>query len=169
MNVIETIKKRRSIRKYEACRIPKEDFETMLTAGMMAPSATNSRPWSFIVLQDENIMEELAKVHPFARHIRQAKNAIVVNAIPDCQQGIGVGFWPQDCGACIQNILLAAEELGYKTCWCGIYPNERIQTPIAEILQLDSSVVPVALLVIGKSNEEPTARGFYDSTKVEWR
>lgn len=42
MNALETIRSRRSIRKYkEGTEIPKEDLKQILEAAMMAPSACN--------------------------------------------------------------------------------------------------------------------------------
>ena len=65
MNALETIRSRRSIRKYkEGAAVPKEDLKQILEAAMMAPSACNTRPWEFVVLQDREKLNALMKVHP---------------------------------------------------------------------------------------------------------
>ncbi len=166
MNVSQAIEGRRSIRKYRQASIPREQIEEILTAGMMAPSACNTRPWRFVVVQDPELIQKMAKAHRFGRHLAQAGQAIVVYSTP--QEGVAQGFWPQDCGAAIQNMLLKAYDMGYGTCWCGLYPNERIIPAFVELLG-ESEDVPVAVIALGVADEEPSAKGFYDETKVEWR
>ena len=53
MDVLEAIKERRSIRKYEPKAVPEEKLTQILEAGRWAPSAGNSQPWRFIVVRDE--------------------------------------------------------------------------------------------------------------------
>ena len=43
MNMLELIKKRRSIRKYEAKQISNDDLEKIVEAGLYAPNAGHSR------------------------------------------------------------------------------------------------------------------------------
>ena len=168
MNIQNAIESRRSVRKFETCTIPEEDFKTILKAGMMAPSACNSRPWEFVVIKDPEMVEKIAVIHPFARQIRQAGHAILISGLPSTQSSIATGFWPQDCGAVAQNIILSAQELGYASCWCGVYPNERLIAPFVDLFELGEGVVPTALIILGKAAEEPSAKGFYEDTKVKW-
>ena len=52
MNLSDVIRARRSIRKYKpGIEIPEEHMKTILEAGMMAPSACNTRPWEFFVIK----------------------------------------------------------------------------------------------------------------------
>lgn len=167
MNTIETIKSRRSIRKYkENVKIPREHITQLLEAAMMAPSACNTRPWEFIVVENRDIMEQIMQVMPYTKMLQTASAAIIVCGRPELQEDICPGYWPQDCGAAAQNILLAATELGYGTCWCGCYPvMERV-----EGMQklLDVTCVPMAVVALGEADEAPAARGFYDETRVKY-
>ena len=138
MNTSEAIRARRSIRKYQkGAIIPKEHIEQMLEAAMMAPSACNRRPWEFVVVQK-----------------------------PEVQEGVCDGFWPQDCGAAIENLLLQAGELGYGTCWCGCYPAMKRAEGLQKVLDVTS--IPLAVVAVGKADEAPDARGFYDPSRVMW-
>jgi Nitroreductase len=166
-DITSVIRSRRSIRKFKpGVEIPKEHIHLMLEAAMMPPSACNSRPWEFVVVETPAIREKIANAHPYAKMLHNASLAIVVCALNDAQEGIATGFWPQDCGASVENLLLQAVGLGYGTCWCGLYPNEKIIQPMKDILGVQS--MPVALVVIGEADEEPKARGFYDETKVKY-
>ena len=124
MNVTEAIRKRRSVRKYqEGANIPQEDLDQILEAAMMAPSARNTRPWEFVVVENREVLNKFPDIQPYTRMMHTASLAIVVCGRPDLQQDGNI-FWPQDCGAAIENMLLQALELGYGTCWCGLYPAE---------------------------------------------
>lgn len=163
MNVSDAIRKRRSIRKYKkGFEIPEEHIKRILEAGMMAPSAKNTRPWEFVVLKSEEAKDKAIEIHPYAKHLKDASIGIIVCAKPS---DVTPGYYPQDCGASIENILLEALELGYGTCWCGIYPREERVEPFKKEFDIDS--IPLALVVVGVADEEPNAKGFYDESCVK--
>ena len=167
MNTSDAIRARRSIRKYKkGTVIPKEHIHQMLEAAMMAPSACNTRPWEFVVVETEEIREQIMKSHPYTQMLKTASLAIVVCGRPDLQESVCAGFWPQDCGAAIQNLLLQAKELGYGTCWCGCYPVMERVKELREILSVTSQ--PLAVIAVGEADEEPAARGFYDEARVKF-
>ena len=94
MNCSDVIRERRSIRKYKAdVTIPKKDFEKMLEAAMMAPSACNTRPWEFYVVTNREIITKLQKAHPYTSMLSSASAAIVVCGRPDLQEGVCNGYW----------------------------------------------------------------------------
>ena len=166
MDCTQVIRARRSIRKFKpGASIPRADVEQMLEAAMMAPSACNCRPWEFFVVENAGLKEQLKNAHPYAGMLEDASLAIVVCARPEDQSGKAAGFWPLDCGAAVENLLLQAVELGYGACWCGCWPSPRI-SQLQELLNTQS--VPVALIAVGVPDEEPKARGHYDPAKVTW-
>ena len=114
MDCTQTIRARRSIRKYKAgAPVPEEDVKAMLEAAMMAPSARNTRPWEFFVVEDQGLKSKLRYAHPFAAMLDTASLAIVVCGRPEAQTGRVAGYWPLDCGAAVENLLLQAAALGY--------------------------------------------------------
>ena len=94
-----------------------------------------------------------------------ASLAIVVCGRPEDQKGVVSGYWPLDCGAAVENLLLQAVDLGCGACWCGCWPSPRAAA-LQEILNTQS--VPVALVAVGVPDESPAARGHYDPGKVTW-
>ena len=167
MDGTQTIRSRRSIRKFKpGASIPRADVENMLEAAMMAPSACNTRPWEFFVVENPDTKAELHAVHPYASMLETASLAIVVCALPEAQEGRCAGFWPLDCGAAVENLLLQAAALGYGTCWCGCWPLEDRAEAVRDVLGAKS--VPVALISVGVPDEDPPARGFYQADKVTW-
>lgn len=168
MNTTEAIRARRSVRAYQpGYIIPQEHIDLMLEAAMSAPSARNSRPWEFVVVESAEIRLKLTKLHPYCRSLPDASLGIVVCGIPDAMSGApGEGFWPQDCAAATQNLLLQATELGYGSCWCGIYPDKARSLAIANLLGVSST--PQSLVIVGIANEAPARRGFLDQSRVHY-
>ena len=166
MDVTEAIFNRRSIRKYVPdSKIPPEHLKTILSAAMHAPSACNTRPWEFFVLESDSSKEAAMEILPYASHLRDASLGILVCADSRRQTGIAQGFFPQDCGAAIENMLLQSLALGYGSCWCGIYPHEDRARMFQEKFGIGST--PIALVVIGKAAEQPACRGAYDESRVK--
>lgn len=167
MDCTQAIRARRSIRKFQPGKtIPRADVEQMLEAAMMAPSARNTRPWEFFVTEDPDVKARLMAAQPFSSMLRDAAVGIVVCARPEDQAGKCDGFWPLDCGAAVENLLLQAAALGYGTCWCGCWPVQDRVEAIQAILNTAS--IPVALISVGVPAEDPEARGFYQADKVTW-
>lgn len=167
MDGTQTIRSRRSIRRFKpGAPIPRADVEAMLEAAMMAPSACNTRPWEFFVVENLATKAKLRAVHPYAPMLETASLAIVVCALPEAQEDRCAGFWPLDCGAAVENLLLQAAALGYGTCWCGCWPLEDRAEAVRDVLGAKS--VPVALISVGVPDEDPPARGFYQADKVTW-
>jgi len=171
MTISKAIRKRRSIRKFKpGAEVTDEQIKSMLEAAMMAPSACNTRPWEFIVIKDRKKLDQIRKVHPYTGMLETASLAIVICALPDTQVGmrndIASGYYPQDCGAATQNILLQAVELGLGTCWCGVYPKEDRIKEIRSIL--DITELPFCVIAVGVPDEEPDPRGYYEEGKVKY-
>ncbi|MCL2643403.1 MAG: nitroreductase family protein [Candidatus Bathyarchaeota archaeon] len=167
--VIKEIRDRRSVRNYVsgAC-VSDEQIKVLLEAAMLAPSACNSRPWAFLVVQNREKLDEISKIHPYTQMLATASCAIVVCADLSLQSGVSEGFFPQDCGAATQNVLLQAVELGLGTCWCGIYPKDDKVRAFRSLFGLSGNVVPFCVIAVGVSAEEVGSRGFYEEGKVEW-
>ena len=167
--IIKAIRDRKSIRNYvPKANVSEAQIKELLEAAMLAPSACNSRPWKFIVVQNREKFGEITKIHPHTQMLATASCAILVCADLNLQSGVSEGFFPQDCGAATQNILLQATELGLGTCWCGIYPKEDKVRAFRSLFGLPSNVVPFCVIAVGVPNEDLGSRGFYEEDRVEW-
>ena len=61
MNFKELLLCRQSDRKYEDKAVEKEKLEACLEAARLSPSACNSQPWTFVVAQDEEVVQKMRK------------------------------------------------------------------------------------------------------------
>ena len=161
------IENRRSVRKFHPDKpVTREQLNRLLETAMMAPSACNSRPWEFIAVTKREVLDEIVRVHPFAGMCETATAAIIIVAIP--QEGKPIGYFPQDCAAATQNILLEAVSMGLGACWCGVYPRDNHIAAIREIFKIKEPKIPFNVIAIGTPAESPDRRGFFDEFRVTY-
>ena len=163
MDALFAIYTRRSVRQYAPGKVEEDQIDKLLRAGMAAPSAGNSRPWHFIVIDDPEKLAKVPTALPYAQMAAQAALAIMVCADPGLERF--PGYWPQDCAAATQNILLAAHAQGLGAVWCGIYPGNEEHT-VREIFDIPKTIMPLSLIVIGKDPTESKDPGRYDADRV---
>ena len=161
-DLINTILTRRSIRKYTSERISDEDVKAMLEAAMAAPSASNRKPWHFIVVTDRKVLNKLARVHPYGKMLFEAPLCIAVCG----DETVSPRYWVQDCSVAAENLLLAVTALGLGAVWLGVYPREERVDPIKKVLNLPETIVPLNLVSIGHPAEEKEPRTQYDEQRV---
>ena len=163
---INNIMTRTSIRKYTEEPVSKADIETMLRAGMAAPTAVNKQPWHFVAVIDKEKLAELAGRRGM---IKQAGVAIVVCGNMDkALQGPAQAFWIQDCSAATENILLAAHALGLGAVWTGCYPIEDRVAEVSKVLKLPETIVPLCVIAIGHPAEQPTPKDKWKPENVSY-
>jgi len=135
MKFLDLVKKRQSVRKYLDKPVEREKIERCLEVARLAPSASNSQPWSFIVIDDPKLKEAVARktfdrVISFNRFSLQAPVLIILisersgflskvaEAIKDKQ------FSLIDIGITAEHLCLQAAEEGLGTCMLGWF-NEK--------------------------------------------
>lgn len=151
MDVYEAIETRRSIRSYVDKAVSDELIDKLIRAAMLAPSAGNQQPWHFIVVRDRNKLDQVDSFHPYCRMIRQVPVAIVVCADPQGRKW--PDYWPQDCSAAVQNLLLAARAEGLGTVWTGVYPIEERMAGCRKLFSIPETVYPFAVVPVGWPKE----------------
>ena len=77
MDVSEVIRTRRSIRKFKPDTISDEKIKLLLESARFAPSGTNTQPWRFIVVKDDDTKTKLQKAAHNQRHVKRAPVIIV--------------------------------------------------------------------------------------------
>jgi nitroreductase len=163
---INNIMTRTSIRQYTNEPVSKADIETMLRAGMAAPTAVNKQPWHFVAVTNKEKLAELAGRRGM---IKQAGVAIVVcGNLDKAMQGPAQAFWIQDCSAATENILLAANALGLGAVWTGCYPMEDRVAEVSKVLKLPETIVPLCVIAIGHPAEQPTPKDKWKPENVSY-
>ena len=166
---INNIMTRTSIRQYTNEAVSKADIETMLRAGMAAPTAVNRQPWHFVVVTKREQLSALAAANRGTNMATKAPLAIVVcGNLQKAMPGTGQGFWVQDCSAATENILLAANALGLGAVWTGLYPDEEHSKAVRDVLKAPEHIVPLCTIVIGHPAENPTPKDKWKPENVSY-
>ena len=127
MEFFEVVKKRRSIRKYQEGKVPKEHVERILEAAFYSPSSMNRRPWHFVVVDDRGIIQKLANTRRALRFLETAPLAIVV-----CGDENISSAWVFDASIAAEHIQLAATALGLGACWGHVLGRQHSEEKSAE-------------------------------------
>ncbi len=77
-SAIEIIHKRTSVRDYTERKVTRDQLETLVRAGMAAPTAMNKQPWLFVAIDDKEILNSLGAVLPYGKMLLKSTAAIVV-------------------------------------------------------------------------------------------
>lgn len=138
MKFLDLVKKRESTRKYSSKPVSREMIDMCLEAARLAPSACNSQPWSFIVIDDERKKNEVAEaaasgIYNMTKWASQAPVLIVIvteKSKYSARLGTmirGVKYNLIDIGITGQHIALQAAELGLGTCWLGWFNEKKLK------------------------------------------
>ena len=166
---IDNIMTRTSVRSYLPTPIEDGKIDTLLRAGMAAPTAVNKQPWHFVVVTDRAVLDALASTSPRGGLSARAPLAIAVcGDMSKALTGNGRDFWVQDVSAATENILLAAHALGLGAVWTGVYPAKERCEAMSKVLQLPETIVPLSLVVIGYPDGPNTPKNKYKAENVSY-
>lgn len=152
MNFIDLLLTRRSIRTYNNKEISNDLLETIIKCGMYAPSARNQQAWHFIVVTEKELLIQMIEFLPNGKMLKDAYAAILVCGDEELEKS--KGYWPTDCAAATQNILLAAHALNIGSVWLGVYPRKERQEALKKLFTLPESIHPFSLISLGYTDEK---------------
>lgn len=158
--------KRRSIRKYTDQPVEEELITTLLEGAMAAPSAHNQQPWAFGVITDRGLLEKIPTFHPHAGMLQGAQAAILVCG--DTRNLQSEEFWPQDCAAATQNILLTAAYHNLGSVWIGVFPKQELMEGLSKLLNMPGHLLPFSLISLGYPAKEKRPAQRYDQARIFW-
>lgn len=168
--MIEAIKQRKSIRKFQSKKVEPEKIESILRAAMQAPSAMNEQPWEFVIVEDEGILEKMKTFSRGAHAMKTAPMVIVVleKKIKQREQMNLSYLSTADLGACSENLWLQAVEEGLGASWMGVARDSESEIILREILNLPESIRPYAAIAIGYPADDVdiSTEMRYDETRV---
>ncbi|MFA8449778.1 MAG: nitroreductase family protein [Bacteroidales bacterium] len=161
-NTLDIIHKRKSVRNFSNQKVSKEQLETIIKAGMAAPTAVNMQPWAFIAIDDRAMLDKLSEGLPYAKMLSTAQAAIVVCGDLNKAYEPRPEYWIQDCSAATENILLATEALGLGAVWTAVYPEEDRMAFVKKELNLPDHIIALNVIPLG----HPTGK---DHPKDKWK
>lgn len=181
-NLIEIMKKRRTIRKFKSDPIPNECVEKVIEAARWAPSGANTQPWEFIIVKDKKTKGEIANIFleytkreqkqdrefPFGQIESLRKKyvdppvLIVVCSDPRFKEAYPMGshrdrILDVSMGAAIENLLLAATALGIGTAW-GTVGDEEANRKLKELLGIPKVLNVLEVFSLGYPDIKPSSK-----------
>ena len=138
MDFLNLVKKRQSTRRFLDQPVERDKIERCIEAARLAPSATNTQPWKFIVVDNPELKEKVAQktfnqIVSFNRFSLQAPVLIVItsnrmNLSNKITQTLkNRELTPIDIGISAEHICLQAAEEGLGTCFMGWFDEKGIK------------------------------------------
>ena len=163
MALLDLLKHRKSVRDFLDRPVEREKITMCLEAARLAPSACNSQPWRFVVVDDRQLKNKLCDVafsgiYSINSFCKMAPVIVVV--ISEKSRFLariggmfrGTKYYLIDIGIACEHFVLQAEDLGLGTCWIGWF-NEQAVKSILNIPQRKKIDIVIAL-------------GYYDREKL---
>jgi nitroreductase len=154
--MIDLLRSRRSIRKYQTTVIEQGHLETLKEVLLRCPSSRGINPWTFVFVDDVHLLSMLsrAKEHGSA-FLKNAPLAVVV-----CGDERESDVWVEDCSIASLVAHLTAHSLGLGSCWIQIrnrsHSKERTaEEHIRELLAIPPDLRVEAMVAIGYPAENP--------------
>ena len=163
---VQKILARRSVRDFTADPVNEEMLRDLLKAAMSAPSASQADPWHFVVVRSPALLARLSAAVPHPETMAQARVGIVVCGDQETAHRRHLSYLLLDCGAAIENLILAASMSGLGACRLCIHPRQSRVEEARQILQLPPTVIPVAAVALGFPRKLPQPRTRFDEQKV---
>lgn len=152
--LIDLLRARRSLRRFTGKPVEQEKIDLLLEAALRSPSSKGNNPWQFIVVTDQQRLNQLAvaKAHG-ATFLNNAPLAIVICADP-AQSDV----WVEDAAIATTLIHLEATDLGLGSCWVQIRLRQRedqtsSQDYLTGLLGLPEGMMVLAIVGIGYAAE----------------
>lgn len=169
-DIIDIIKTRRSIRNYKEDPVSDEDIKFLIDCARYAPSGMNMQPWSFLVIQNKDMIQKLSesgkkamiplvgqivnnpnKAPGFISFLKTKGTSLFHNAtllviILGNKKSVTADW---DCAMAAQNMMLAAHSRGIGSCWIGLVMPALMDEKILKELGAPQGYKAVAPLIFG--------------------
>ena len=185
--VIDAIRKRRSVRSYDPRPIPLDTIRTVIEAGNEAPSAMNSQPWRFVIVEDRTIKEKLLgaalpnakKILEMIRDVDSERYEMIKKRYTELKDPvyysapvivfvIGFGrYADHSCPLACENMMLAAHSLGLGSCWVGFGAMVTEDAEVRDLLALQEEEKIFGPILLGYSRDYPE-KPTKNEPKVTW-
>ncbi len=184
MDLIEAIYSRRAVRAFTAASIERATLQKLIDAAVQAPSAVNTQPWLFTIIQDRELLARITRESKEAvlrdpprglpsGHFREllsdpkfdifygATALILISSVADDHWAV------VNCTLAAQNLMLAAPGEGLGSCWIGFAEGWLRSEGGKQALDLPQSCLPVAPIIVGRplSFPDPVLR---KAPRIDW-
>jgi nitroreductase len=164
--MIELIRKRRSIRRFTKEPVDRKSLDLLVEALLRAPSSRNINPWEFVIVDAPQLLEKLSAAKTSgSTFLKGAPLGIVI-----CADSSKSDVWVEDCSIASILLQMTALSLGLGSCWIQIRNRQHnkemtSECYIREALGLGDHLAVLAMVAIGHPDESRAPLG---AEKLEW-
>lgn len=152
--MIELLNKRYSSRKYSTEKVSKESLDYILNCMLLSPSGKNKNPWEFILINDVEVIKQLALAKTGgAQFLTETQHVIVALGLEEISD-----TWIEDTSITLTIGHLAAAHLNLGSCWIqsrNRHNNEMSSEDfIKNLLNIPDNIRVIGMLSIGHPLDE---------------
>lgn len=156
-NALKNILERRSVRRYKSCQITREELDSVISAGVCAPSGKNLQSAIIVAVQDEEEIAYLSKLNADVMGVSSdpfygAPTVLVVLAEADSR------FAVQDGSLVMGNLMNGAHAIGLGSCWINrayeVFEKEEGKALLKK-WGIEGNYIGIGNCIIGYPDEEP--------------
>ena len=118
------------------------------------------------MVDKRELLDIIPTFHPHSKMLLEAPLATIVCA--DLEAVKYPEFWPQDCSAATQNILLTISEQNLGGVWIGTYPKEDRVRKLQEIFKMPETIIPFSIVAMGHPAEKKPPKNIFDQDRIRY-
>ncbi|AAK79386.1 nitroreductase [Clostridium acetobutylicum] len=165
--MLKEIEERRSIRKYIDKPVEEEKIMEIIESGRLAPSGSNTQPWHFIIVREEENRKKIIEASHKQKWMLTAP--VIIVCVSDIRSRLDENLEislnedsPEielkqiirDTAMATENMVLQAKNLGLDTCYVAWFTQEEIRP----VLNIPEDKYVLSVLTLGYSDEKPNMR-----------
>lgn len=156
--MLDILRKRRSIRKYENKEIDPKTIELLKEAALRAPTSRGIKPWRFMFVTDKALLEKLSEAKKSGSSFLKGASLGVVVCADENESDV----WIEDCSIASIILQLAGQSHGLGSCWIQIrnrmYSDDMSSEEyIKSILDLSKTMRVESMISLGYPGEEKSS------------
>lgn len=154
--MLDSLRKRRSIRKFTGQEVAAEQVAQILQAALLSPTSRGLKSWEFVVVRDRETLKQFGNCRqPKQGFLPETPVAIVVLGNPEV-----IDVWVEDGSIAMSNMMLEATDMGLGSCWVQIRNRLSNQNDlpasdyIKQLLHVPEPYQVLAVLALGHPAEK---------------
>ncbi len=154
MNLLDLYLKRESCRNFSGEKVDRNILLEILDEAKLAPSARNSQPWHFWLIEDVNIRQEITS--DLSEFTKDAGGMVIITTedrkfIPSYKRH---DYYSFDVGSVSSHILLSAANKNIQTCLIGSFDDDHVKTHIPSLKNEKIHII----ILFGYANDKPRVK-----------
>jgi len=171
-NLLELVKKRRSVRWFKPDPVPDDYIEKIIEVARWAPSGFHTQPWEFVIVKKRDIKDKISEAlragpSLTSRQENYENAPVFVILLGDWRAKAGLPGSAEEQARRVDNLFcsslasaflymhLAATTLGLASAWVSAAANLEPQKKIKEILRIPESLKIYDMMAVGYGSRSP--------------